>query len=255
MYRQKASTGARIGAFFLDNIILNVIAGLIAWVSWPLYLVALPFLSLLYFGLCEGSSMSASLGKRICGLIVVDEDGLPLTYSTAFLRSLGRVISGVCLGIGFLMGLFDADGKTLHDRMAHTFVASSKETYRQPGPTPGPAPADLRKGNNAMAPQIIGIAGQFAGRSFPVAPQGVMLGTDPASCDFVFPHGSPGISRNHCKLQYNPQTQMFILYDLGSSYGTFLGNGTRVFQGQPMALRPGDDFYLAARSTLFRVSL
>ena len=104
-------------------------------------------------------------------------------------------------------------------------------------------------------PQILGIAGQFAGRAFPVRPQGILMGRDAASCDFVFPEYAQGISRNHCKLQYNPQTKMFILYDLGSSYGTFLGNGTRVPQGQPMALRPGDEFYLAGRANLFRVSL
>ncbi len=211
MYQQKGSMGARIGAFFLDNIIINVIAGLIAWVSWELYLLAVPFLSLLYFGFCEGSSMSASLGKRICGLIVVDESGMPLSYGTAFLRSLGRLISGACLGIGFLIGFFDGEGKTLHDRMAHTFVASSREVYQQPSPQPQPQPqlhSESMKGNSSMNPQIIGISGQFAGRAFPIAPQGSMLGTDPASCDFVFPRGCPGISRNHCKIQYNPQTQM-----------------------------------------------
>lgn len=266
MYQQKGSMGARIGAFLLDNIIINIIAGLIAWVSWELYLLTLPFLSFLYFGICEGSSMSASPGKRICGLIVVDESGMPLSYGTAFLRSLGRLISGVCLGIGFLLGLFDREGKTLHDRMARTFVASRREVYQQPAPPPPPPPqpqpqpqpqlqSASMKGNGNMNPQIIGISGQFAGRAFPIAPQGSMLGTDPASCDFVFPRGCPGISRNHCKIQYNPQTRMFILFDLGSSYGTFLGSGVRVPQGQPMALQPGDNFYLASPSSLFRVSL
>lgn len=256
MYRTKGSMGARIGAFILDSIFVNIIAGLVAFVSVRLYSYMLPFMNFLYFALCEGSSMSASLGKRICGLIVVDEDGLPLTYGTAFLRSLGRMISGICLGIGFLIGFFDSDGKTLHDRMAHTFVADSKVIYNPPAPQPQPAPQPApRKGSNQMNPKIIGISGQFAGRAFPIPSQGAMLGTDAASCDFVFPQGSPGISRNHCKIQYNPQTQMFILYDLGSSYGTFLGSGVRVPQGQPMALRPGDDFYLASQGTLFRVSL
>lgn len=246
--------GARICACLLDGVIINIIGGLIAYVSVYLYALVVPFLTLLYFGLCEGSSMSASLGKRVCGLIVVDEDGLPLTYGTAFLRSLGRIVSGMCLGIGFFIAFFDSEGKALHDRMAHTFVADSKVIFQPPAPQPAPQPA-VTKGSNQMNPQIIGISGQFAGRAFPIAPHGSMLGTDPASCDFVFPHGSPGISRNHCKIQYNPQTQMFILYDLGSSYGTFLGSGAQVLQGQPMALRPGDDFYLASRATLFRVSL
>ena len=246
MYQQCGSKGARVGAFFLDGIFINVISGLIALASPSLYLLVYPFLSLLYFGLCEGSSMSASLGKRICGLIVVDEYGMPLNYGTAFLRSLGRIVSGLCLGVGFLIGLFDPDGKTLHDRLAHTFVASSRVVYHQ---------QTDRKGSSGMNPQIIGISGQYAGRSIPVAPQGSMLGTDAASCDFPIPHGTPGISRNHCKIQFNSQTQMFILYDLGSTYGTFLGNGSRVMQGQPMALRPGDEFYLASRAMVFRVSL
>lgn len=248
--------GARIGAALLDGVFLNIIAGLLAIISTNLYMLVIPFLSLLYFGICEGSPMSASLGKRICGLIVVDEDGLPLTYGTAFLRSFGRLISGILLGIGFLIGLFDSEGKTLHDRMARTFVADSRVTYTPPAPSPAvQPPAPPRKGSNQMNPKIIGISGQFAGRAFPIPSQGAMLGTDAASCDFVFPQGSPGISRNHCKIQFNPQTQMFILYDLGSSYGTFLGSGVRVPQGQPMALRPGDDFYLASQGTLFRVSL
>ena len=106
-----------------------------------------------------------------------------------------------------------------------------------------------------MNPQIIGISGQYAGRSFPVAPQGLLIGKDPSSCDLILPDGPNGISRNHCKLQFNPQTQMFILYDLGSTYGTFLGNGARVPQGQPAALRVGDEFFLGSRANVFRVAL
>ena len=53
----------------------------------------------------------------------------------------------------------------------------------------------------------------------------------------------------------NPQTGMFVLYDLGSSYGTFLGTGTRVLQGQPIALRPREQFYLADRGCMFMVNL
>ena len=48
---------------------------------------------------------------------------------------------------------------------------------------------------------------------------------------------------------------MFVLYDLGSSFGTYLGSGIQVPQGQPAALRAGDEFYLATRANVFRVSL
>ena len=259
MYTLKGSMGARVGAFFLDALFLNLAFGLLAWVSLYLYWLLLPFGTFLYYGLCEGSSLGASPGKRICGLIVVDEAGMPLDFGQAFLRSLCRCLSALILGIGFLIGLFDAQGRALHDRLAKTFVAA-RTAAPQAGSAPqaGAAPqAQSVKGSGGtrLNPQLIGVAGQFAGRAFPVSAQGVLLGRDQASCDFTFPEQAQGISRNHCKLQFNPQTQMFVLYDLGSSYGTFLGTGVRVPQGQPMALRSGDEFYLASRANLFRVSL
>lgn len=256
MYRQKGSMGARIGALFLDGLIISLILVLALLISPGLYLIASLAGSVLYYGFCEGSSLHASLGKRMCGLIVVDRDGMPFGYGTAFLRALCRMLSGLCLGVGFLMGLFDSNGITLHDRLAGTFVASRAAAQQGTAPGPiSPPPPQVEKGVVSMNPQIIGISGQFAGRAFPVSAQGTMMGREPASCDFVFPDGAQGISRNHCKLQFNPQTQMFILYDLGSTYGTFLGNGARVPQGQPAALRVGDEFYLGSRANVFRVSL
>lgn len=258
MYRTKGSTGARIGACLLDGAILWAIIVVGAFISYGLGIILMAAGSVLYFGICEGSSLSASLGKRMCGLIVVDSDGNPLNYGKSFTRALCRLLSGFVLGIGFLIGLFDEKGLTLHDRLAGTFVADRSQVW-QPNnyvpvpPQPQPQPVPIQKGEPSMNPQIIGIVGQFAGRSFPVPPQGIMMGRDSSSCDFVFPENAKGISRNHCKVQYNPQTRMFILYDLGSSYGTFLGNGVKVPQGQPAALTSGNEFYLASRGNVFRV--
>ncbi len=254
MYRQKGSMGARVGAFFLDGLIVGLLLMVAYIISPGLWLILYFTGTVLYYGICEGSSLHATLGKRMCGLIVVDRNGMPFGFATAFLRALCRVLSGVCLGVGYLMGFFDPDGATLHDRIAGTFVASRAAVQQIGGMTP-PVPAQPEKGVTSMNPQIIGISGLYAGRAFPVSLQGSMLGRDPASCDFVFPDGSQGISRNHCKIQFNPQTQMFILYDLGSTYGTFLGSGARVPQGQPAALRVGDEFYLGSRANVFRVSL
>lgn len=251
-YRQMGSMGARIGAFFLDQLFLALI--LCASIPYGLFPLLAVTGNLLYFGLFEGSGLHASLGKRLCGLIVVDRDGVPLTFGRSFLRALCRILSGAILGIGFLMGLLDREGKALHDQMAGTFVAlrSVPDHIRSPEPS---RPQPEKGEETVIHPQIIGISGQFAGQAFPVSTHGVMLGRDPSSCDFVFPSNAQGISRNHCKLQFNPQTQMFVLYDLGSSYGTFLGSGVRVPQGQPAALRAGDEFYLASRGNVFRVSL
>lgn len=260
---QKANMGARFGALLLDGIFINVACLVVLYISWDLFWLVYPFATFLYYGICEGSSMSATLGKKICQIVVVDEYGNKLTGGQGFLRSLCRAVSSITLGIGFIMALFDEQGRGLHDKMAKTFVVTAVPAlsgnrhtpvipYGQP---PAAAQVQSYRGNMGENPQIIGISGQFAGKSIVVTQQGIIFGRDAASCEFVFPESTGGISRNHCRIQYNPQTKMFVLYDLGSTYGTFLGSGAKVPQGQPAALRPGEEFYLASRDNLFRVSL
>jgi uncharacterized RDD family membrane protein YckC len=241
---KKASIGVRFGALLLDNIFLNII-NLFIFALSPYLFLLLPFVTFLYYGICEGSSMSASLGKRICGLVVVDENGNKLTSTQGFTRSICRIISAAILGIGFLMALFDEDGKALHDKMARTYVTSVV-------PSPKPIASSYPLSNN---PKVICISGQFAGKAFNVTQQGIMFGRDNNLCEITFPESTKGISRIHCKVQFNPQTQMFVLYDLGSTYGTFLENGTRIVQEQPIALRSGEGFYLASNTNFFRVNI
>jgi len=242
----KAPMGIRFCALLIDGIILNIITFAIFFFNPILYIVIAAFIPFLYFGICEGSSMSASLGKKMLGLMVVDEQGRKLSSAKAFTRSICRILSGLILGIGFFIALFDENGKALHDKLANTFVIK-EETFMQT--------QQIKRSDDMRVPKIIGISGQFAGRTFNVPAQGIMIGRDGASCDFVFPDNTPGISRNHCKVQFNPQSNMFVIYDLGSSNGTFLSNGSRVPQGQPMAMQNGEEFYLASRANSFKVSL
>lgn len=242
---KRASIGVRFGAFLLDSIFINIINSFIFAYSPYLYLIICPFITFLYYGICEGSTMSASLGKKICGLVVVDENGNKLTSAQGFTRSICRILSALLLGIGFIIALFDEDGKALHDKMAGTFVTSDiPET-------------NVSTTNTAMryGPTVICIRGNFAGKAFNINQQGITFGRDANICEFAFPESTKGISRLHCKLLFNPQTQMFVLYDLGSSYGTFLENGTRIIQDHPIALRSGEGFYLASQANFFRVNL
>lgn len=248
----KAPISSRFAAILLDSIFINIICGFIYGIteSFVVYYLLNFFGTFLYYGICEGSSMSATLGKKICGIVVLDKDGQKLTSGQGFLRSVCRVVSGFTLGVGFLMALFDPEAKALHDKLAKTFVA--KTSAAQQSAFIPQAPVQTSDNINSV-PQIIGITGQFAGKAYNLPSQGAMFGRDAASCEFVFLESTQGISRNHCKIAFNPQTNMFVLYDLGSSYGTFLSNGTKVLQGQPVALRYGEEFYLASRANLFRV--
>ncbi|HET7745846.1 MAG TPA: RDD family protein [Vicinamibacteria bacterium] len=65
-------------------------------------------------------------GKRLLGLVVQAEDGTePIGVSRATIRALGYLVSGLLLGVGFLMIAFGGNG--LHDRMAGTRVVRREE--------------------------------------------------------------------------------------------------------------------------------
>jgi uncharacterized RDD family membrane protein YckC len=53
---------------------------------------------------------------------VITADGEPITYWRAFGRYFGKLLSGIILGIGYLMAAFDEEKRALHDRICHTRV-------------------------------------------------------------------------------------------------------------------------------------
>ena len=99
----------------------------------------------------------------------------------------------------------------------------------------------------------MGISGEFAGQMMYLPQNGIMIGRDTVACQIALSASTPGVSRHHCQVNYNVQTGMFIVNDLGSTYGTFLLNGTRINSGQPIALRPGERFYIGNQMTMFEV--
>jgi uncharacterized RDD family membrane protein YckC len=69
------------------------------------------------------SPMQATAGQRICRLRVVDAmDGGRITFMRGLLRVLGMILSGLILGIGFLMAAFTERKRALHDIIAATCV-------------------------------------------------------------------------------------------------------------------------------------
>ena len=64
-------------------------------------------------------------GKKAVNIKVVRTDGLPLTISTGIIRYIGYYISGIILGIGYVMAGFDDKKQALHDKMANTYVVRS----------------------------------------------------------------------------------------------------------------------------------
>lgn len=107
------------------------------------------------------------------------------------------------------------------------------------------------KEEEVRKPQIFGISGYQAGKVFDI--EGIMtFGRNPAS-KISYPTDYKGISGNHCLLQYDEQNDLYILSDMGSSYGTFLENGQMIQKNSKVALNKGDKFYLADPQELFEV--
>lgn len=250
---KKATIGMRFLALIIDSMILGilfVLTGLFTS-NYTIQAVLEILFTFLYFGFTEGA-MSATLGKKLCGIKVVDDSGNNITMGTAFFRAFGRLISTLILGIGFFIALFDDQNRTLHDRIAHTYVIRANTQAAPAAPVVTPVAAAPRT-QAITAAKVVGVSGFFAGKSLDVPASGVVFGRESATCNLVFPENVKGVSRNHCKLEYNPSTNMFILNDLGSSYGTFKGNDARVAQGQPVALSAGAEFYLGSRDNMFQV--
>ena len=80
------------------------------------------FIYLVYAGLCEGSKLQGTLGKRLLGIRVVDLHGKTLTRKRAFTRNISKMLSFLPAFIGCLAALWHKRKQAWHDRIAKTYV-------------------------------------------------------------------------------------------------------------------------------------
>ncbi len=76
----------------------------------------------LYSALFESSVYQATPGKMAVGIKVVDLEGNQLTFGRATGRYFATVITGLTLGIGYIMAGFTEKKQALHDMIAGTLV-------------------------------------------------------------------------------------------------------------------------------------
>jgi uncharacterized RDD family membrane protein YckC len=123
----------RVGAVLIDGLILSVVtvpAGLSMGDGDPAGLGTLSpglvtfstVVQWLYYTLLESSSKQATVGKMALGIRVTDLDGGRISFGRATGRYFGKILSGLILGIGFLMAAFTERKQALHDLLAGTLV-------------------------------------------------------------------------------------------------------------------------------------
>lgn len=133
-------------------------------------------------------------------------------------------------------------------------VVMSRKKKEQGASASAGAAAGGSRGSAEKRAVLRGVTGEFAGQSFDLLKDKVIIGRDPAVCNIVFDKNAPGISGRHCQVNYDQNEGVFIITDLGSSYGTFLGNGKKLTANVPEKMSAGDTFYLCDSANRFVVS-
>jgi len=77
---------------------------------------------MLYWGLFESSPLQATPGKMVLRIKVTDIEGNRISFWRAVGRYFSKIVSGLILGIGYLMIAFTEKKQGLHDIMAGTLV-------------------------------------------------------------------------------------------------------------------------------------
>ena len=107
-----------------DQIIEAALAGQLEELSqmlvWLLVVLHLVFLLWGIYFILFTWKLSQTPGKKILGIVVVREDGQPMSLKVSFVRFIGLNISLSALGLGFIWAAFDEKGQTWHDKMAKT---------------------------------------------------------------------------------------------------------------------------------------
>ncbi|HEY0098049.1 MAG TPA: RDD family protein [Pyrinomonadaceae bacterium] len=138
--RVRAPFSLRCGALLVDytlavailaftTLLARTLSGGANWTGEAMlatgYLVSLAVLLLNFLVLPVFTG--TTVGKWATGLRIERLNGEPLGFGHATLRhTLGYLVSLLTLGIGFLLAAFDAEGRTLHDRIAGTVVVRER---------------------------------------------------------------------------------------------------------------------------------
>ena len=146
-----ASPGVRVGAFVIDAIVANLLAGLpyLFGVRYGPgergYAVYAAFL-IMEFVLV--STAGATIGKQLCRIRVVRVDGARLTWPWVLARTL-------LLGILIPAVIWDRDGRGLHDRAAGAITirtGGAAESASGPSSAPSPRAAEAAPTSPAAKP-------------------------------------------------------------------------------------------------------
>jgi len=120
----------RFVAAILDGIIIGIPANILSFaLVAPTGIVSLSYVVnvlVVVFVIYMDGIKGGTPGKLILGMRIVNEHGNFIGIPGAILRYIGKIISGLILGIGYFMIGFTEKKQGLHDYIAKTFVVYKK---------------------------------------------------------------------------------------------------------------------------------
>lgn len=111
----RAGFWERIGAAFLDMIIVAILSSVVGGMPFGL-LVALAYFAGMW------TWKGTTIGGIVLNLKVIRCDDQPVTFAVALVRSLASAFSVIVFFLGFFWLIFDRDKQTWHDKIAGTVV-------------------------------------------------------------------------------------------------------------------------------------
>jgi uncharacterized RDD family membrane protein YckC len=150
---QSAGLGSRTAAFIIDQLILMtvnliIVIGLVFvlygfddlfylddFMSYPIAItmIVLFLLNWGYFFAFEYFSGGKTIGKRVVGIRVIQENGHSLTLLSSFIRNLLRIIDSLPANylVGMLMIFFHSKNKRIGDLVAGTIVVHERKAKKK----------------------------------------------------------------------------------------------------------------------------
>lgn len=184
---------------------------------------------------------------------LIDVDEVPFTLTSdvnakAIIVIAAVVIVDVALAAMILISLMGPGKKALYERPAkkperHDTDSDIRRTVAADSISPTVAVSD-------SVSIISCISGQLKDKDF-VLKDKLVFGRDPKRCKVVFPLDTEGVSGLHCQLV--KENGKIKLTDLGSTYGTYVGNGLKIDKDTPVELKKGDTFSLGSDKNKFVV--
>jgi uncharacterized RDD family membrane protein YckC len=118
----------RAAAFFIDAIVIWVIMAILFVVAFFPQILAF-ILGGFYHVVFETSPLRATPGKALMKIAVLKVDGRQLTIKESIIRYALSWVSGMFLGLGYFISLFNDKRQTFHDMVVETVVV--EETFAE----------------------------------------------------------------------------------------------------------------------------